>query len=762
MSFDFTDVDNDGTLMVCERDMKTLVVNHGLCVIPAMQTEKRPSLRNWKDYIERLPEVEEIEQWFAGKNISQPLTRWAVVCGKVSNNLECLDFDDGGSEFENWKEQISPYLFKRLVIERTPSGGYHCWYRLGDRIVESSKKIAKNESGKATIETRGEGALALCFPSPGYECIQGGWLDLPYLTADEHSEIMTAAESCNRLVEPVVIRQSQMPYSENESVIGKYNAETTLQDTLSVLQGIGWKVDSCTDGNIKLTRPGKDFGCSATLCQIDGQVKFKVFTTSDTLFPANEAGECYSSFDVYARARTGTAFYDVKSVVKDFCSDYLQRTGEDYIDTTPKVDLTGILELVNRNPKIIPQPLIQELPNELIELGKVGFINDCFEYLYANAYIDQKEFFLSCSYQLLSTLTAQMFQTQRNARANLYHVNIGSTGCGKDFPRTFIMSALEMCNLEHLYAENYSSDIGLQNDIVNTRLKIWLWDEMGVSQQRANNKNSPRQGIFDLLLMLYGKSNSKFTPSIKADCVDQKVRDKYKPVDSPYLNLMGSSTPNEWYDSLSEQFVTSGFIARICPFFEERKNPEYKGIQTEINPISGRLQETIERIGQSLVMVLSTETFAPEVVKETKSARDKLDEFGREVFEYIHSTDDELKIAPWSRTVLIAEKYALLHAIAKNWNEPFIKDDSMEFGIELSRALSKRKTVIAKNKVYESSWDRDASKILEFIKLHPEECTKKMVSNNFRKIKKTKRDEILDSLADSGLIYRDGNNFKII
>ena len=103
-------------------DLATAAAYHatGLSVLPAVRERKFPAVGSWKTYQNRLPSELEISTWFA--NAHDAL---CLVCGKVSGNLEVIDFDHAGELFSAWKEKIDPELYAKLVIEKTPSGGYH-------------------------------------------------------------------------------------------------------------------------------------------------------------------------------------------------------------------------------------------------------------------------------------------------------------------------------------------------------------------------------------------------------------------------------------------------------------------------------------------------------------------------------------------------------------------------------------------------------------------------------------------------------------
>jgi len=198
-------IQTNGTL----RSHAQACLDGGLCVLPAIRDgdTKRPALAAWKPYQERLPTPDEISAWFNPQTSSM-----CLVCGAVSGHLEMIDFDLGGAAYEPWREAVeaqAPGLVDRLVIETTPSGGRHAVYRCSEPVSGNIKLAIKYFDADSPdpltigpkdyvprrdlttgewfvsvtlIETRGEGGLFLCAPSPGYELLQGDLADPPVLT----------------------------------------------------------------------------------------------------------------------------------------------------------------------------------------------------------------------------------------------------------------------------------------------------------------------------------------------------------------------------------------------------------------------------------------------------------------------------------------------------------------------------------------------------------------------------------------------------
>jgi hypothetical protein len=173
----------------------------GRSVAPIYPNKKYPSGDGWKDYQERLPTIDEIRRWFR----RSPLLGLCIICGKVSGNLENLDFDELQTYhvFVNLVTELGyAELLERLVIEYTPRPGVHLSYRC--EVIEGNRKLARQKIGtlpngkddiKTLIETRGEGGLIVVAPTPagihpdcperGYELIQGDWTRPPLITPEE-------------------------------------------------------------------------------------------------------------------------------------------------------------------------------------------------------------------------------------------------------------------------------------------------------------------------------------------------------------------------------------------------------------------------------------------------------------------------------------------------------------------------------------------------------------------------------------------------
>jgi len=120
-------------------------------IIPCKRGSKEP-VKKWKEYQKRKSLPTEWEEWLdKGYNI-------AVVLGKISKNLCCVDVED---------KEIAKVIFKNF--DKLKSGtfivetarGYHIYFR----AEFSGKREFRTEDGKILCEIRGEGHLATLPPS---------------------------------------------------------------------------------------------------------------------------------------------------------------------------------------------------------------------------------------------------------------------------------------------------------------------------------------------------------------------------------------------------------------------------------------------------------------------------------------------------------------------------------------------------------------------------------------------------------------------
>jgi hypothetical protein len=246
-----------------------LYLESGLSVIPIVPGEKRPAIDSWMEYQKRIASYEEAKRW------NPPI---ALICGQVSNGLVCIDFDDGGSKFHEWLNLIStnaPEILPKFCIQKTPSGGYHVFYRVAGETF-GNLKLAQKANKDVLIETRGDGGYFLVDPSQNYKIIEGSISDLQHIPFSQHDFLLACARSFNEKIEPVY-KPKVKEYDITENT--PFNDYDRREDGLTLLMNAGWTIAFRRGDAVYLKRPGKkEKGVSATWNHIPNH--FYCFSTN--------------------------------------------------------------------------------------------------------------------------------------------------------------------------------------------------------------------------------------------------------------------------------------------------------------------------------------------------------------------------------------------------------------------------------------------------------------------------------------------------
>jgi hypothetical protein len=209
-------------------------------------------------------------------------TAIAVVCGKVSGNLEAIDLDikwKPGADallFKNIKD-LYPYLWEKLRLHKSPSGGYHILYRIIDGPPPGNRHLAKRlttteekedwlaehpdktkaPSEVAFFETRGEGGYVLFPPSLGYSIYKAQ--PIPLLTALERNSLINLCISFNEVIkkekEPKLAKREDDYYDVNP-----FEHFNRSEEGKRVLVTFGWQVNGENGEFAWFTKPGSRSG----------------------------------------------------------------------------------------------------------------------------------------------------------------------------------------------------------------------------------------------------------------------------------------------------------------------------------------------------------------------------------------------------------------------------------------------------------------------------------------------------------------------
>lgn len=725
----------------------------GLCVLPAHRAQKRPAIKQrWEPFKSRLPTPAEIGAWFAHAHEGL-----CLVCGAVSGGLEVIDFDCAGELFEPWKARVeaaSPGLFAKLVVESTPSSGWHVAYR-SQAVVCGNLKLAQRKQtvtaeqikhdnqgrevatlyGKrfalrtdpdgskhvllTLIETRGEGGLFLCAPTEGYRIIQGNLCELPVLTEAERDTLLRAAWELNEYIPPVVDAPVQPRPAAQRCADGAAASDkpgddfNRRGDARGVLQRHGW-VRVSGGANEYWRRPGKNCGWSATLK--DGV--FYVFSSSAEPFEPNRA---YSPFAVYALLECGGDFERAARELRH------RGYGSDALPSEyPDVDISGIVAAIGRgdgdgrdrsrdsagtaDPGPIPEGLFS-VP---------GFISEVMDFTLANAPYPNIGLAFCGAVALQSFLCGRKVCDRGDLRPNIYLLALASSGTGKDFPRKVNARALMETGQVACLGDKFASGEGIQDALVRSNAMLFQNDEMdGVLRQINLDRENKRESIPNILLTLYTSAADVYPVRVKAG---QKEAIH---IDQPHVTLFGTATPQYFYESLSQRMLTNGFFARLIIVDVGKRGPGQKAgsarrLPDAVLDVARWWSEFQPGTRRANLLEVHPE---PRVVPYSDEAEEVMAQLRRQAeseYDAAHEHNDEVARVAWSRTHENAKKLALLYACSANHEGPVVDAAAVAWASAFAMHQTRRQLYMAQVYVAENPFHANCLKVIRTLREAPQ------------------------------------------
>ena len=738
----------------------------GLCAIPARADQKRPTLAIWKTYQTRLPTEIETARWF------EKAQAVCLICGAVSGNLEMLDFDLAGEVFEPWWNAIqsaSPGLLDRLVVEQSPSKGWHVVYRC-DKPVSGNLKLAQRKQpvdspeevtffGKpyqprkdangtwhvilTMIETRGEGGLFLCAPSPGYELVQGDFAKLPVITEAARELLLQTAWKLNQYVPEVASPPPTVPTSSNDGRPGDdFNSQGDVRE---LLRRHGWALAQGGE-NEYWRRPGKTSGWSATL----KDNVFYVFSSSAAPFEPNQP---YSPFSVYAHLEHGGDFAAAASALRS------QGYGDDPPPATD-VDLSKILQPLpnatkDRKP-VAKKP--DPIPEHLFRVP--GFVGDVIDFsMYAARYPNLQMAFCAAM-ALQSFLCSRKVREEGGLRPNLYLLALADSGAGKGFPRKVNSHILNAIGMGEAIGNQISSGQGLEDEIMKQRKMIFQTDEVDhLVRSLSSSKESYHSMLLSMLLTLYSEADQIHTARTKVR-IRGRNEDLIREVDQPGLVILGTGTPDCFFESLSTRLLTNGLFSRSIVV-----GAEDRGDRQRPHDVSEMPQHLIDiaqwwkdynpapphpETGQKPNLDDAHPT--PAMVPFTEDGYELLDKFALHAdqqYKEAKGVGDRVRAVLWTRAYENATRMALVYACSRDHFDPKIDTEVATWAAKFTGHLIRQMLFMASQHVAENPFHAECLKLLRKLR----ECGGQMKRGDLIRvmhIKAADLDQIISTLEQQG------------
>lgn len=283
-------------------------------VLPITPAKKTPTIPNWRKYQKQLMTEAEAESLFA------EVGGMAVFCGGPWR-IFCLDIDTKydltGNLFEDFKKAVPKSILRKMMCQRTQSGGYHLVCKVpATKLVGNEKfasryttayekdityreafkkpdtrdlalKIAMNDKTRVLLESRSgtaeyAGGYFLMDPTPGYSILGG---KIQEITESEYDILIETARSFNEvIVEEKIVKDTHYKTLWETTPFEHFNKEG---DGLQILYDNGWTKVYSKGKDVHIKRPGNSHTVASAVYDTDTN-KFFCYSTS-TQFETNKA-----------------------------------------------------------------------------------------------------------------------------------------------------------------------------------------------------------------------------------------------------------------------------------------------------------------------------------------------------------------------------------------------------------------------------------------------------------------------------------------
>ncbi len=642
-------------------------LSRGYSVIP--DKNKRPLVKNWTQYCDRQPSTEEVQGWCT----QFPDAGIALCLGKQSGVI-ALDFDETDPEIIKIIEPLLP----KSPVERFGSKGFVRLFQYsGEHTQNVYIKDSTTKSGKRIV-----------------------------LEVLSHGKKVTLPKSIHPDTnKPYVWTQGDLKTIDVKR-LPKFPPMliSHLQSKLQILETTSYETnDKITEGrNISLTN------YVAKLIMKPHTINEVI----DKLVDFDKKNHEIALFSDKTENKVDNANYNAMM----FYTSHIKYVNKKRIREGKELELP----IFNSETNILTNlTAIKPVLDEVAFPKPHGVLGKIYQHILGNSYIEQPVFALSAAMALIGTLASRKFEFQ-NATPNLFLLNIGDSGSGKDSCQQVIKNMLFeiKAGQKLLGATSYPSEASIIQNLDASPVRLDIIDEASTFLSAATKGgNSYAFGIGDTLCELYSCSNG-FYPGKSLASSPHKIGAVHR----PHINLLCSTTPYGLRESISISSLEKGLFARFLVFFGDNNKPS-KRIPKKVS-IGEEVLEQLRRLydfqnpnyKKGNFSKYNTPSYK---VSLTRRSNDRLTE--------IHSEFDKLRLQAkgdnFSKPIIARLyqqmlKITLISAIGntKLGKLPVVKPEDVEFSYQLVKYYFQNIKGFVRDNLYESQREMRLNKVLNIIK----------------------------------------------
>lgn len=319
-----------------------------------------------------------------------------------------------------------------------------------------------------------------------------------------------------------------------------------------------------------------------------------------------------------------------------------------------------------------------------------GFVGEITQWINDQCLYPRENLAVAAALVAVSGLAGMRFIDEHDdMSANMIAFCVAGSGTGKEAVQQAYLKIMKAASVQAAIHGGFKSEQELMRNLIRHQAAFYSVDEFGITMRKLDNANkrggaSYLEGLVGLIMSVYSKANGylpvsgdmkeeireamrkelaraeKQADDLPADSSADGKRDRIERVceqlrtalkkiddglDSPFLTLIGYTTPVTFNDLMGFEQATNGLMARAMLFDDLETNPKRKSKFRKV-PMSDALKSKIQNLyapgcfdmtgdADHRIEFTGTKTVLP----TTGDGVDLLDE----VYEYFHALADEHK-----------------------------------------------------------------------------------------------------------------------
>lgn len=313
-----------------------------------------------------------------------------------------------------------------------------------------------------------------------------------------------------------------------------------------------------------------------------------------------------------------------------------------------------------------------------------GFVGALAQYIFNSSFLPIKEVSITAALGLMAGICGKAWHIPKSG-LNLYIVLVARSAIGKEALHDGIAGVVNACLSKSPIFGNFvdftefASGPALIKACANNQSFVNVSGEWGRRMKRIANEDDregPMTTLRTQMTNLYQKSAPR---SIVGGIGYSSTENNIEALTSVAYSMVGESTPQTFYDSLTESMMEDGFLSRFLVIQYEGDRPAENANIIEypddalVTYLCGmaNMADTSNAKGESMPVL------------RTEEAARLLSDFSTRSANNIRSTTDESRRQMWNRATLKALRIAGLLAVGDNFSNPIIQVEHAQWAIDL-------------------------------------------------------------------------------